>query len=373
MPNKFCRYLSNGYSFRFENNVLMAKPCCWFKKSLKVDKDFLTNRKLLSESIDSWTSDCENCRVLEQAGQQSLRMTGADWISDDETSQDPVCIDINLDNKCNAACVMCHEKASNLWAKEKKKYKIHTPWLVPEVNNLDDHLELICKTVDLGKIKYVKFFGGEPLFTDTHLRFINLIPYPEQVTLQYTSNASIYPSDLVLQSWKRFKTIIFSASLDGIEEQFDYVRWPLSWAKVSRNLLRIKNNVDITNLLFRVEFTVNHANAYYYDRLHTWVHENLAANFGGDKTEINIHPCDGPAWRLSNMPLQVRDLVLKKYEPNHVIHKLIAGLPSPTSLSHWHRFVTTWDNKRQNNWKTAFPDLVKILENTQQSTQQPPM
>ena len=121
------------------------------------------------------------------------------------------------------------------------------------------------RKVKLEKIslKYVKFFGGEPLFTDTHLKFIKHIPYPEQVILHYTTNGSIYPNDMILEEWKKFKTIIFAASLDGIEEQFDYVRWPLPWNKVSKNLMRLRENKDIWNIIFRVEFTVNFLNAYY--------------------------------------------------------------------------------------------------------------
>jgi hypothetical protein len=212
--------------------------------------------------------------------------------------------------------------------------------------------------VSLNKLKYVKFFGGEPLFTDTHLKFIKHIPHPETVTLHYTTNGSIYPTQETFEVWKKFQTVIFAASLDGIEEQFDYVRWPLSWHKVSKNLIRIRENKNICNLMFRVEFTANFLNTYYFDRLENWINQHLYTNLSGDKTELNIHHCWGGVWDLEKMPLNIREVVLKKYSNDHTIHRLVANLPSPTSLDPWKNFINTWDSRRNNSWQTAFPDLI---------------
>jgi sulfatase maturation enzyme AslB (radical SAM superfamily) len=358
MPNQFCRYLSNGYSFNItKNNSVVVGPCCLYKNKLQFDSNLLPTRKLEFESITDWTDSCVACQTLESAGQQSLRQTGPDWVGDHEQSQDPVALDIHLDNDCNAACVTCNKYSSSLWAKEESK--LYNNIIVKSENSVDTFIDQIVNTVSLSKLKYVKFFGGEPLFTDTHLKFIKYIPHPEQVTLHYTTNGSIYPKDEVLNEWKKFKTIIFAASLDGIEDQFDYVRWPLPWAKVSQNLIRLRENKDIWNMMFRVEFTANLLNTYYFDRLEDWIKNNLATNLGGDKTEINIHKC-WEIWELEKMPSGIRSAVLNKYPADHIIHRLVANLPEPTSLSDWQQFVDTWDVRRNNSWKTAFPELSQI-------------
>jgi sulfatase maturation enzyme AslB (radical SAM superfamily) len=280
-------------------------------------------------------------------------------VPDDETSTDPVAVDINFDNECNAACIICNSHSSSLWEKEQAKLRNKKITINRDNDFIINSINQLVDTVSLKKLKYVKFFGGEPLFTDTHLAFIKHIPHPENVTLHYTTNGSIYPSEQTLLEWKKFKTIIFAASLDGIEEQFDYVRWPLPWSKVSKNLIRLKENKDIWNLMFRVEFTANVLNTYYYDRLETWVKSNLNTNAFGDPTEINIHPCWGP-WDLNNMPMYIRSAVLKKYSTDHAIYKLVANLPLAPTLSEsepWKDFINTWDSRRNNSWKTAFPDL----------------
>jgi sulfatase maturation enzyme AslB (radical SAM superfamily) len=359
VPNNFCRYLSNGYSFTVVDNDLRVKPCCLYQQDFPVDKNLVELRNQTS-NVTGWTKNCSICLDLEKAGQPSLRQSGPDWVNDSLTTE-PASIDIQLDIDCNAACVTCNERSSSLWYKEKQKINLQSPKFHTDKTIVDSYVDQIVNTIKLDQVRYVKFYGGEPLFTDTHLRFLQHIPHPENVTLHYTTNGSIYPNAETLAIWKKFKVIIFAASLDGIEEQFNYVRWPLPWHKVSENLLRIKNNPDIWNVIFRVEFTANFLNAYYYDRLEKWVNDNLATNSSGDPTEINLHPCLFGTWDLDKMPWAVRELIIEKYPTDHVIHQLVAQLPKPTSLDNWQKFVELWDQRRNNSWKNAFPELAEYF------------
>lgn len=361
MPNQFCRYLSNGYTFFIQNDAMRVGPCCWYNGSEKFDPVYLEEHKQKWNSVTNWTDNCAKCKTLEDAGQQSMRIAAPDWISDNEKDGALVSVDINLDNECNAACVICNASVSSLWGKEAAKFYNKTITIRPELQAVDQNVEQIVNTVSLEHLRYVKFFGGEPLFTDTHLKFIQHIPHPENVILHYTTNGSIYPNQRTLDAWAQFKTVIFSASLDGIEEQFNYVRWPLSWHKVSENILRLKNNRDAWNMMFRVEFTANFLNAYYYDRVEQWVNNNLATNIQGDPTEINMHHAWGGIWDLDKMPEQIRQAVMQKYPEDHSIHRLVANLPPPTSLAPWENFVKNWDQRRNNSWQVAFPDLVQYL------------
>jgi len=360
MPNTFCRYLSNGYSFqRFDDNRVHVSPCCWYPATA-LDTQLMSNRQQLN-SIKQWTDDCLNCKNLEEIGQLSLRQTGPDWIADDVETLDPVCIDIRLDNNCNAACVTCTENDSSLWQKENLKLNNKKIKIINQADDTQQLVDQIVNSVSLDKVTYIKFFGGEPLFTDTHLKFLKHIPHAENVTLHYTTNGSIYPNKETIEIWKKFKVIIFAASLDGIEQQFDYLRWPLSWSKVSNNLIKIKNNPDIHNLMFRVEFTANLLNTYYFDRLENWIKLNLNSNLGGDKTEINIHLCRGGVWNPELMPTSTRHRILTKYPEESIIHKLVKDLSAPMALTPWKNFIDIWDPIRKNSWKLAFPELIQDL------------
>jgi len=254
--------------------------------------------------------------------------------------------------------VICDHNSSSLWAKENAKSK-NTVYIRP-LNNVDLAIDKIVNTVNLNNVTYIKFFGGEPLFTDTHLKFLEHVPFPENITIHYTTNGSIYPNSKTLETWKKFKLIIFAASLDGIDEQFNYIRWPLPWEKVSTNLIRLRDNAPY-NVIFRVEFTVNFLNAYYFDRLETWVENNFATNRVGDTTELNIHRCFGGAWDLGMMPTAIKNTILQKYPQNHQIHNMIKHISTQSSMVPWNEFVSQWDHHRGNDWKTAFPDLVQYM------------
>lgn len=362
MPNQFCRYLSNGYSFSISKGTTEVTPCCLFPIPIIADQSMIRNRQNLFENINGWTDSCKTCKQLEDAGQQSLRQSSFDWISAEESSHEPITIDINLDYECNAACVICNKHSSSLWSKELSKLENNKTIIIKKDDQaINRAIDQIISLVSLQRLKYVKFFGGEPLFTDTHLKFIKHIPHPENVTLHYTTNGSVHPNQETLDAWAGFKTVIFAASLDGIEEQFDYVRWPLPWSKVSENILRLRNNSDVWNVMFRIEFTVNFLNAYYYDRVEQWVADNLATNLYGDATEINVHQCWAGIWDLDKMPEKMRQVVMQKYPKTHLIHQLVVNLPKPSDLEPWKKFVDTWDQRRNNSWKTAFPDLVDHL------------
>jgi hypothetical protein len=360
MTNKFCRYLSNGYYFGFQNNTIQVKPCCQFQQSLPLTKDIEQKRQVTFNAIQNWTANCVACKIAEDAGQQSYRQSGPHWIPDDAPSNSPVTLEINLDYLCNAACVTCNEKLSSLWKIERNKLN-NKKFKVQKLEELiAQTIDTLINTINFENVTFIKFFGGEPLFTNTHLKVLDKITCPEKITLHYTTNASIYPNDKTLELWKKFKCVIFSASLDGTDQQFDYIRWPLSWNKVSQNLVKLKNNKDIWNLLFRVEFTANFLNCFYYDNLERWVMSNFSHNNGGDKVEINVHACTG-IWDLQRMPNGIKKMVLDKYPETHVIHKMTSNLPEPMPIAPWVEFVKIWDNRRNISWQQTFPELANVM------------
>ena len=229
MTNKFCGYLTHGLNFNLTNmGNLTVKPCCLFGESIKFDSDFLKNRKEKFEYIDGWTANCNWCHIQELNGQTSLRNSYSDFVLLPDTDDAPVAIDIHLDNECNAACVICNENNSSLWAKENSK-QFGGEYMKFNNVHTDNAINAIISTLSMEKLIYVRFHGGDPLYTNTHLKFINELPYPENIVLQYTTNGSIHPNSKTLEAWKKFKLVYFVVSIDGIEDQIDYLRWTLTW------------------------------------------------------------------------------------------------------------------------------------------------
>lgn len=359
MTNSFCRYLNNGYIFsRQKSNKILVSPCCFFEDSVELDHNFDQNYSKF-RNITDWTPNCEHCRRLELVGQQSLRQTALDWIPEVDHNH-PITIDVHLDRSCNAACVICGEHQSSLWFKEKQKLTGGSIRIDPVDSDINQAMDNIFQHFDFSHLRYVKFHGGEPLFTDTHIKFLRRLPCPENITVHYTTNGSIFPNKETLDIWQRFSTIIFAASIDGTDEQFDYLRWPLPWKKVSENLISLKN-LELHNLMFRVEFTANFLNVWYFDRLEQWIKENLSSNAFGDPTELNIHYYFGDIVNVEYMSEDLKQMVMAKYPENHRMHNLAKTTCTQPNLVNFLEFAKVWDTRRGLNWQQAFSEIKHTL------------
>lgn len=356
MSNKFCRFLSNSMSIQLEKGKLIARPCCWSNDQIQFDQNHNEKRQAVFDSIDGWTSGCDICHQQESAGNRSFRHSSFDIIPELENNA-IASLDINIDMTCNAACVMCDPTFSTTWAIQTKKFNIRNG-SIPESYDYQQQLDFILSTVDLSELRRVKFFGGEPLLTDSHLQVLRKIPHPEQCDIWYTTNGSVLPDNEVLQLWSKFKLVFMEVSIDGVGEQFEYIRWPLPWTKLERNLLKLKETAPV-NVMFRINHTLNPFNIFYYDRLDYWITNNLSTNRLGDATEINIHPCWG-TWSLSKTPLGLRELIFEKYN-NHSVSELLkqVAVDDPRPILD---FTNKWETVRNNNWKLVFPDIVKFFD-----------
>ena len=235
----FCRFLSNTYHFSYDN----VKPCCWIENTPRtqvniLDLNGIQEKFKVLQEIDDWIPECKYCHDLEKAGTGSPR-TNANkepiFNLDDEPG-DAIKIELQIDDNCNAACLMCGTWNSSTWqqyeVKTRKSKELSYRWKT----TIDERVETITSIIDFNKTKQVHFFGGEPFNTDTQLKMLKLMNHPENIKLVYVTNGSVFPCDETIALWKKFKNVVVAFSIDGIEEQFDYLRWPLRWDQVKVNL-----------------------------------------------------------------------------------------------------------------------------------------
>ena len=240
--NNFCNFLSNTYHISYD----AVKPCCWIKNTsanlLEVDK--VKSQFDTLQQVTDWIPECIYCENLEKAKVQSprLRAFTQDIFADTDPG-DAVKVEIQIDEDCNAACLVCGPWHSTTWqqyvgktinAKLPEDQKIQT--FYAKNTTVEERINAVKQIVNFDKTKQLHFFGGEPFKTDTHLRFLREIKYPENIKLVYVSNASIFPTDETIELWKKFKHINIALSIDGIGEHFNYLRWPLQWDQVTEVL-----------------------------------------------------------------------------------------------------------------------------------------
>lgn len=212
--------------------------------------------------------DCAKCYQLEEKGAQSLRSTQGmeDYIKDtlpDGTFQKSAdTMQIQMGNICNLKCKMCSQMYSHMHGMETRDIGEQDPeWLhwVKEqganVNNWTNELgikqEWYKNTATKEKmfehisknIKELNVIGGEPTLIP---EFYELFEYCDQRGTLGTKDVTIVTNltntNPKLTNWlPKLKCWTIWASVDGLGERTEYIRYPSNWNKVLQSLNFYKN------------------------------------------------------------------------------------------------------------------------------------
>jgi len=362
MPDTFCRFLQNGLVYNNDTTHFTVSPCCYFSKEYKV---------LPGQPIDrsQWLKEdlavtCHRCISIEQAGQTSYRQSSFDEITG--TTDQVEFLTVAVNKKCNLACASCDSRSSSFWYQEDIRNNIK-PTIEIQSLHQEDRAGAITEqfieqlaNLDLSDIKYIKFGGGEPLMSDTHERIMSLIPNPSQVTLQYTSNFSIMPTRRVMDQWSRFQLVKWVASIDGVKDQFEFLRWPYKWDKLNEFTAKAIATVP-GNVMIGVEHTLNPLNIYYFDQFQQWFEQNLMKNAYGDRSDFNLHTCYG-VMDLANTPAALREVIYKKYGDNNPITLILKKQGYTESTNSMVDYLNKLDQIRNLDWRETFLEVEAYFE-----------
>ena len=211
-------------------------PCCRFKNPIaKFDGDisqvlFLKEyNELRKQSIDNTPiNGCEKCYHEEKIGKKSLRQEFNE-IYDFETISMEY-LEIGFDNICNLTCDGCYEEFSSAWSKLKypgAEKTIH-------INSTQEIIELP------NSLKKVLFLGGEPLMTNRHQKFLNIVKDKSNVEIVYNTNGTFLLDKNTIDLLEQFKTVLFIVSIDGFKDLNEQVRSGSKWEQVIEFIKQIK-------------------------------------------------------------------------------------------------------------------------------------
>lgn len=363
MNQKFCKFFKNGLVYNNDTTQFTTSPCCYFDQMYALDPNKNIEEQFLNYKNNWLVADTnQSCRICinqERSGIPSYRQAANDIIK--EETDNLIMLTVAVNKKCNLACPSCGSHSSSFWYRENIRNNVPE---LPSIVQLhqEDHEHLVTekfltlfKTQDLSNLRYIKFGGGEPLMNDTHLQILKMIPNQNQVTVQYTSNFSIMPSSQVFEEWEKFHLIKWVASIDGVGNQFEFLRWPYQWDKLTdfknQALAQVPNNV-----MFGVEHTLNPLNIFYYDQFEQWFNSEFAINRLGDPTDLTIHYAEG-IMGLDKTNKEVRNLVDKKYN-KHKITNLLKQVSYTNNLG-FTEYLDKIDLWRSTSWRKIFPDVEK--------------
>ena len=351
-----CKLLTNGYKFDISRNGdLEYGPCCQYTGDfiqLPELKEVQLNYRNKLSKIDSYSApSCAQCNFLESKDLKISMRQAAHLLPDNLLH-----VELQIDKTCNGGCIICSPQYSSFLRNEALQ---HDPLsIVPVISSTQDNLKLILETLDLDKVVSINFVGGEPLMSKMYLQLIQLIKNPGMVRLRYTTNGSIRPSAQLLEIWKKFKSVVINFSIDGIGDQFEYIRFPLKWDIVTANMFLLRDS-EIPNMTYKINHVMTPVNQFYFDEFNEWRIRNFSIDALGNDIPFSFTPAAGPL-SPTIISQALHTLLLTKYAKDSPIIRTVISFRNTDSAIVDH--LDSIDRKRNLDWRAVFPDIVDALE-----------
>ena len=368
-------------------------PCCNFDRYYKMDNgehatvadsfDSIVNSEYSLELKKSLLNGeqhpgCHRCWRDEESGFDSQRQRYnrryADYSDQftDHTQFKLLSFDLKLGNTCNQMCVICHPGNSSMIMSE---YKIRFGDSYTVKSGLDwyRHSENIAKIESrLDSILHIDFFGGEPWLIKQQwdiLQKIIGLGRSHEVTLNYATNGSIFQEEFFV-IFSKFKNVSILFSADGIEETFEYNRYPGKWSVFKNNLNQSLTYMN-PKLSLRIAYTVSIYSIFnvieslkYYKSISTDDHK-LAVWFNivnDDCFDIKNLPDDIKQTLIENLTQQLdQDWPLAE---EHGLSSLIQELKRPRYQPAWEEFTLITrlrDEHRKQSVVSIIPDITNYF------------
>lgn len=217
--------------------------------------------------LDKVKTLCRKCIEQEKSGQTSYRQLWSQEIEELKSGERHMTFKLSLfGSYCNLSCYMCDPANSTKRHTELKKlgwldeffYEKHKPLDIQEsLKQLEEFLPYTSAFV---------IIGGEPLLIDAHYKFLDgLIEsgHADQICLSYTSNLTM-SVDKFNTYVDKFKDVRMSASIDGLGERNDWIRYGSKFQTIIDNMGKLKctKQVYYTTSVLSV-FQCNEADKYF--------------------------------------------------------------------------------------------------------------
>lgn len=253
---------------------------------------------------------------------------------------------IDGNNTCNGTCAVCDSTYSSAWAQLERTHGV-TPrpaWRITP--------ETLDHSVDYAQATTVGFRGGEPFLSDNTWHVLEGLLQANNTAcvINFTTNGSIALTAEQRNLLARFDTVGFNFSIDGVGAVFEYVRYPLHWADLERNIDYCRS----ANHLITASYTISNLNILYHHETRQW--------FDHHRIPYSLNPVYHPShFRPAALPRSVKDHIRQQQDP--VTEWLLGTHTAQDDLDH---AVFLQKISEQDTWKGIrmqdyLPELSKLL------------
>lgn len=364
--NKFCADIHNNLTINLTAQGLKISPCCWAKKSslVSIGDDFWNSPQLMqlreSNKLGQLDHDvCKQCIYMEQHGNVSRRTGVNEYYKTQDTDlPGPRGLEITIDYTCNIACVICGPGLSTQWRLELGTPKKQFPIRLARTDIIS-----ILDSLDLSNLDNIHFYGGDPLFTNTHEEILNYIDQRVglgKIYVWYNTNGTLRVNQRVQELWSRCRLIKVYFSIDDIGPRFEYIRYGAVWNQVEDNMLWYKETMP-SNVMFVVQPTISCLNALHHCDLLAWKQKHFNTNREGDATDLTRHNVFDK-FELNSMPDElVRQVVSNNADDQWFVEFVKSFKFDARKLAITQYNIAKLDKRRGCSFSATFPDLVQYF------------
>ncbi len=264
-------------------------------------------------------------------------------------------LDLHWSSLCDLKCVTCWAVQSSSIAREENKPVNHTP---PATANRI--IEYVVK--NQSELREIYLSGGEPTLIKYNLKLLQQIEKRSDLLLRVNSNMQWRQDNQVLQEILKFPNVLFTCSIDGMGDKFNYIRRGGNWETAIENIKFLKKHPNIDLRANTVFFVLT---AQYI----TDIIDYFMQEIGSIDHTINQVGMGQDHLRCRNLPLPIKIKVKEKLEKCFEKYKSnlnIAGniknclfeLDNDGEQTHFRKYFDMIDKRQGSNWRKLFPELA---------------
>jgi len=378
---------------RNRQNQIITTPCCHWDdlthNEFGVDLDHLFSDVKNDIRNQVTNSNCSRCQKQELTYENSERIRDSLGNLQGFDQQDKFYININFSNFCNLACRSCDSAASSTFAKlmNIKAYDELTQDISENSAWWDQTKNYIQQALDRYRWVDITVTGGEAMIQpgfDKLLDYLNTLKQHNRITLSFNTNLTTGNARL-LEHCSRFRSIRLGASIDSVDENFHYVRWPAKFDKILTNLDKI---LEIPNLDLEINLVPSLNNIFYIDDIVEFWQQWTAKNNCPDLKFTIVYLSQPESLKVETIPVQYRQALLARCKSalnnsflnnpvrsvtRKFFNDLCRYLESDQIMqgpTHWHKFLwntASYDNRSNCFMKEYNSRLWEILDSDHRS------
>ena len=366
MTDLYCPMIHGGLNIDMKSTAdkITFNQCC-LSTSLLNNSSVDWNHQQLQNirqhnNNNVWHPGCWECEHLEKAGVKSFRHSMIEKFGIKRNLSGPQRIDLLFDRSCNLACRTCGPGSSTFWQKHLQEHNIEFAKFNNDSNNFEQ-IHKTLKSLDLSNLEMVQFCGGETLLGNSYWQAANtiaeLVPDAKsKIELGFQTNGTQSVDEKHYETIEKFKLIKFMISIDGINDRFNYLRWPADWNQVVDNILSLREKLP-SNVMFFVQETTSCLNLFYFDEVANWIKQNFNANREGDQVDHSTQLAMHKYLDVNNITQEYVD-ALRDRKMIHLIGQ--DWQENPDRIKWFIKETEKFDLLRSQDWKKTFPEVANF-------------